>query len=185
MGRGRDVLERTRHGVGASAPRIDGVPKVRGSFAYGSDLWHEHMLWGTTLRSPYPHARIRSIDISKAVASPGVHAVLLASDVPGKRMYGLDFADQPVLAEDRVRYHGEPVAVVAAERPVLARRAGARVLDEPSPAMDVLVVGSGSPLQVAGSVGGGKVLETLALQERGVPVTFMSGAQFRRLVGWE
>jgi xanthine dehydrogenase D subunit len=127
MGRGQHVAERTRRGVGASVPRIDGVPKVRGSFAYGSDLWHEHMLWGTTLRSPHPSARIRSIDISRAVASPGVHAVLLAGDVPGKRTYGLDFADQPVLAEDRVRYHGEPVAIVAAEHPELARRAADRI----------------------------------------------------------
>jgi xanthine dehydrogenase D subunit len=127
MATGRDVLERTRRGVGASVPRIDGIPKVKGSFAYGSDLWHERMLWGTTLRSPHPHARIHSVDISKAVASPGVHAVLVASDVPGKRTYGLDFADQPVLAEDVVRYQGEPVAIVAAEHPELARRAAARI----------------------------------------------------------
>src|SRR5919204_3071727 len=114
-------------GVGSSARRVDGVPKVKGSFAYGSDLWHEDMLWGHTLRSPHPHARIRSIDISGAVASPGVHAVLLAGDVPGKKTYGLEFSDQPVMAWDRVRYQGEPVAIVAAEHPELARRAAARI----------------------------------------------------------
>jgi len=114
--------------VGDSVRRVDGVPKVQGSFAYGSDLWHEDMLWGHTLRSPHPHARIRSIQIAPAVASPGVHAVLLADDVPGKATYGLEFADQPVLASTRVRYQGEPVAVVAAETPELARRAAARIV---------------------------------------------------------
>jgi CO/xanthine dehydrogenase Mo-binding subunit len=58
---------RTRGGVGESARRIDGIPKVRGQFQYGSDLWADSMLWGHTLRSPHPHARIRGIDVSKAV----------------------------------------------------------------------------------------------------------------------
>ena len=121
------VGERVRGGVGESARRVDGVPKVKGAFAYGSDLWHEDMLWGATLRSPHPHARIRSIGIAGAVASPGVHAVLTADDVPGKRTYGLEFADQPVMAWDRVRYVGEPVAIVAAETPELGRRALERI----------------------------------------------------------
>ena len=121
------VRERVRGGVGASARRVDGVPKVKGAFAYGSDLWHEDMLWGATLRSPHPHARIRSIGIADAVASSGVHAVLTAEDVPGKKTYGLEFADQPVLAWDRVRYAGEPVAIVAAESAELARRALERI----------------------------------------------------------
>lgn len=121
------VRERARAGVGQDVPRIDGIPKTKGTFAYGSDLWADGMLWGHTLRSPHPHAQIRSIDVSAAVASPGVHAVLLADDVPGKKTYGLDFADQPVLAWERVRYAGEPVAIVAAEHPELARRAAARI----------------------------------------------------------
>jgi xanthine dehydrogenase D subunit len=103
------------------------VPKVKGEFAYGGDLWHDDMLFGHTLRSPHPHARIRSIDISEALAGPGVHALLLADDVPGKRTYGLEFADQPVLAGDEVLYAGQPIAVVAAETPELARRAVARI----------------------------------------------------------
>jgi xanthine dehydrogenase D subunit len=126
----QELLERVGLGVGSSAPRIDGIPKVKGAFAYGSDLWHEDMLWGHTLRSPHPHARIRSIDISDALDSPGVHAVLLADDVPGKRTYGLEFSDQPVLASEVVRYHGEPVAIVAAEHIELARRAVGRIAVE-------------------------------------------------------
>ncbi len=122
------VRERTRGGIGEDVARIDGLPKSKGAFAYASDLWADGMLWGHTLRSPHPHARIRSIEISAAVASPGVHAVLTAEDVPGKKTYGLEFADQPVLAWDRVRYVGEPVAIVAAEHPELARRAAARIV---------------------------------------------------------
>jgi xanthine dehydrogenase D subunit len=123
----REVAERTRRGVGENVRRVDGVPKVKGQFAYGSDLWAEGMLYGQTLRSPHAHARIRSIDISDAVASPGVHAVLLAGDIPGKKTFGLEFSDQPVLADDVVRYAGEPVGIVAAETPELARRAARRI----------------------------------------------------------
>ena len=113
--------------VGDSTPRVDGIPKVTGEFAYSSDLQAAGMLWGHTLRSPYAHARIISIDISEAVGMPGVHAVLTHEDVPGEKRYGLEFPDQPVLAYERVRYFGEPVALVAAEHPEQARRAAARI----------------------------------------------------------
>jgi xanthine dehydrogenase D subunit len=114
-------------GVGESPLRPDANLKVRGEFAYSSDLWHEDMLWGATLRSPHPHARIRGLDIGPALAVPGVYAVLTHEDVPGENLYGLEHADQPVLAVDVVRYQGEPVAIVAADHPETARRAAARV----------------------------------------------------------
>jgi xanthine dehydrogenase D subunit len=114
-------------GVGASARRPDAMSKVRGDFAYSSDLWHDEMVWGATVRSPHPHARIVSVDVSAALALPGVHAALTAADVPGVNRYGLETRDQPVLAEDVVRYIGEPVAVVAAGTPELARRAAGLV----------------------------------------------------------
>ena len=88
------------------------------------------MLWGVTLRSPHPHARIRSLDIGPALAVPGVFAVLTADDVPGELRYGLEFADQPVLAKDVVLYQGEPVALVAADHPETARRAASRIVVE-------------------------------------------------------
>ena len=69
-------------GVGASPLRPDGTPKVRGEFAYGSDMWTDDMIWGVTLRSPHPYARIRSSDIGPALATPGVYAVLTHEDVP-------------------------------------------------------------------------------------------------------
>jgi CO/xanthine dehydrogenase Mo-binding subunit len=113
--------------IGEVVPRADGVPKTRGEFAYSSDLKAPGMLWGHTVRSPHAHARIREIDISEAVSMPGVHAVLTHADVPGEKRYGLEFRDQPVLAIDRVRYFGEPVALVAAEHPEQARRAAERI----------------------------------------------------------
>ncbi|MGI8974538.1 MAG: molybdopterin cofactor-binding domain-containing protein [Gaiella sp.] len=109
--------------IGERTLRDDAPPKVQGSFAYSSDLHAAGMLWGHTLRSPHPHARIVELDITPALTMPGVHAVLTHDDVPGRTTYGLEFADQPVLASDRVRYYGEAVALVAAEHPEQARRA--------------------------------------------------------------
>jgi CO/xanthine dehydrogenase Mo-binding subunit len=114
--------------IGDVLPRADGVPKTKGEFAFSSDLRAPGMLWGQAARSPYAHARIRSIDISAALAMPGVHAVLTHDDVPGEKTYGLEFTDQPVLAIDRVRYHGEAYALVAAEHPEQARRAVERIV---------------------------------------------------------
>jgi CO/xanthine dehydrogenase Mo-binding subunit len=116
-----NVEIRRKGGIGESVRRIDGVPKVMGEFEYASDLHRDGMLWGATLRSPHPYARIVGIDVSEAAATPGVHAVLTQKDVPGKKTFGLDVQDQPVLAIDVVRYAGEPVAIVAAEDHELAR----------------------------------------------------------------
>ncbi|MFC5723580.1 xanthine dehydrogenase subunit D [Streptomyces gamaensis] len=118
---------RGRDGVGESTPRPDGPAKVRGAYPYSSDLTAPGMLWGTTVRSPHPHARIRGVDIAPAAELPGVRAVLTHRDVPGRNLHGSMVVDQPVLAEDLVRYQGEPVAVVAAEDPETARRAAALV----------------------------------------------------------
>jgi xanthine dehydrogenase D subunit len=114
-------------GVGDSPVRPDGTLKVTGQFAYGSDLWTDDMIWGVTLRSPHPSARITSIGIGEALATAGVYAVLTHADVPGVNRCGLEHADQPVLAEEVVRYQGEPVALVAADHPETARRAAKRI----------------------------------------------------------
>lgn len=111
--------------IGESAPRPDGVPKVQGRFQFGNDLWADGMLWGKTLRSPHAHARVVRLDVTPALALAGVHAVLTAADVPGQPVFGLEHADQPVLAAEgqTLRYVGEPIAIVAADHPELARRA--------------------------------------------------------------
>jgi CO/xanthine dehydrogenase Mo-binding subunit len=119
--------------VGESVRRVDAIPKVAGEFAYSSDLYAAGLLWGHTVRSPHAHAHILEIDVSRAVAIPGVHGVLTHEDVPGDKRYGLEFRDQPVLAFDRVRYFGEPVVVVAAETPEQARRAADNVNVEYEP----------------------------------------------------
>jgi len=114
-------------GVGTNTRRPDGGLKVAGQFAYSSDLQWDGMLWGATHRSPHPHARIVSIDTSVARRMPGVRAVLTHVDVPGRACYGMKVVDQPVLAGEVIRYQGEPVAVVAAEHPEIARRAIERI----------------------------------------------------------
>jgi CO/xanthine dehydrogenase Mo-binding subunit len=114
-------------GIGDSPARPDGRQKVTGEFAYASDLWLDGMLWGATLRSPHPRAVLTGLDIGEALALPGVAAVLTHEDVPGRKTYGLEHQDQPVLACGQVRYQGEPVALVAADHPETARRAVARI----------------------------------------------------------
>ncbi|MEC4020795.1 molybdopterin cofactor-binding domain-containing protein [Streptomyces sp. H27-D2] len=110
-------------GVGESVQRPDARLKVKGAFAYSSDLRWDAMVWGATLRSLHPSARIVRLDAGRARRLPGVIAVLTHKDVPGNPLYGMKVADQPVLAADRVRYQGEPVALVAADHPETARRA--------------------------------------------------------------
>ncbi|TPQ17363.1 xanthine dehydrogenase family protein molybdopterin-binding subunit [Streptomyces sporangiiformans] len=119
---------RTRGGVGESTLRPDGILKVTGEFAYASDMWHEDMLWGQILRSTVAHAEIVSIDTSEALAQAGVYAVLTYDDLPTEvKHYGLEIQDTPVLAHGKVRHHGEPVAIVAADHPETARRAAAKI----------------------------------------------------------
>ncbi len=117
-----------RGGIGESTLRPDGTLKVTGEFAYSSDMWHEDMLWGHILRSTTAHAEIVSIDTGEALATPGVYAVLTYDDLPTEvKNYGLEIQDTPVLAHGKVRHHGEPVAIVAADHPETARRAAAKI----------------------------------------------------------
>jgi xanthine dehydrogenase D subunit len=117
-------------GVGDSPRRPDAARKVLGTFTYASDLRADEMLHGATLRSPHPRALIRRIDTAPALALPGVHAVLTHEDVPGRKHYGLIVQDCPVLAIDEVRYHGEPVAIVAADDAETARLAALAIAVE-------------------------------------------------------
>ncbi len=118
----------TKGGIGESTLRPDGTLKVTGEFAYSSDMWHEDMLWGQILRSTVAHAEIVSIDTAEALATPGVYAVMTYDDLPTEvRHYGLEIQDTPVLAHGKVRHHGEPVAIVAADHPETARRAAAKI----------------------------------------------------------
>ena len=99
--------------AGQSLERLDARSKATGRYRYGMDWTMPGMLHGAILRSPHPHARIEDIDVSKAKRLPGVAAILTGQDLPEIYMPGIVW-DQPPLARDRVRYAGEPVAVVAA-----------------------------------------------------------------------
>ena len=112
----QDITTAHPDGIGGSPLRPDGTLKVKGEFAYSSDLWHEDMLWGMALRSPHAHAKILSIDISEALTQPGVYAVMTHDDIPGSKLYGLEVVDQPAIATGKVRYHGEAVAIIVGKR---------------------------------------------------------------------
>lgn len=122
--------------VGQRVPRIEGPSKVTGEAKYAADVTPPGMLWGRTLRSPHPHARLVSVDASRARLLPGVHAVLSGQDVP-LTMVGRMFRDLPVLARDVVRFVGDRVAAVAAGTPEIAAEALAliEVRYEPLPAV--------------------------------------------------
>lgn len=102
--------------IGHDAPRIDAVAKATGEAQFAGDLYLHGMAHGRILRSPYAHARILSIDASRAEALPGVIAVMTGKDLPATDpYYGHALKDRPILAIDRVRFVGEPVVAVAAE----------------------------------------------------------------------
>jgi len=109
--------------ISRSVPPIDVREKVTGEAKYTDDYVFEGMLIARTLRSPYPHARILSIDTSQAAALPGVAALLTHKDVPGENLHGLVYRDWPVLCDDVVRYVGDAVAIVAAEDAEIAAQA--------------------------------------------------------------
>jgi xanthine dehydrogenase D subunit len=127
-------------GVGASVLRPDGIPKVTGTFEFLGDQHAADLLWGATRRAEVAHARLRHVDVTPALALPGVHAVLTLDDVPGHRYQGQKITDEPVLAEGEIRRYGEPIAVVAADDPETARRAAQAIvvdLEELEPLTDL------------------------------------------------
>jgi len=109
--------------IGRSVSRPDEVLKVRGQARYADDYRFAGMVYGRTKRADYPHARIVRINTHKAAALPGVLAVLTHEDVPGKNIHGLVYEDWPCLAAEKVRYLGDPVAIVAAETAEIAEEA--------------------------------------------------------------
>lgn len=108
--------------LGKSFPRKGGVERVTGKCVYGVDLALPEAARGGVLRSPYAHARIKSIDTSEAEALPGVYAVVTAKDAPNV-MYGRTHVDRYMLARERVRYIGDPVAAVAADSEATLKKA--------------------------------------------------------------
>ena len=116
------VEEEIRISVGRSIPRLDSYEKVTGLLRYFGDIKIPGMLYGAVFRSPVPHAEIISVDLSDALRVPGVVAGITAKDILGVNAYG-PYDDAPILATKKVRYYGEPVALLAAETPEAAAEA--------------------------------------------------------------
>src|SRR3990172_4429318 len=130
--------------------RLDAESKVTGQAQYTADLLVPGALAVRVLRSPYAHARIDRIDASQTAALPGVAAVLTRDDLPADPSFGAAFKAQPILALDRVRYVGEPVAAVAAADTQTAARALELIEVDYTPLPEVLSVedalADGAPL---------------------------------------
>jgi CO/xanthine dehydrogenase Mo-binding subunit len=125
--------------VGRSVARRDGHAKVTGQFEYGVDAAKPGMLHAKIRRSEIQHGLLLRVDTSRALATPGVRGVLTGADIDDCRASRF-VRDEPILATDRVRYHGEPIAVVAADTAEIAE-AAARLIEveyEPLPAVDTV-----------------------------------------------
>ncbi len=107
------MSEHEYHVIGKSTERKDAVEKVTGTAVFGADVLLPRTLFAAVLRSPHAHAKILAVDISEAAQVPGVKVILTGKDNIG--LFGQFLLDQPVIAFDKVRYEGEPVAAVSAE----------------------------------------------------------------------
>ncbi|MBX6366357.1 MAG: molybdopterin-dependent oxidoreductase [Rhodospirillales bacterium] len=113
------VAPRPGEAVGARLPKVDGIAKLDGTEKYGGDQAPADALWLRVVRSPYPSARFTLGDFAPLHAAwPGLVRVLTAADVPGRNRFGIypDIKDQPVLAENEVRFRGEAVLALVGDR---------------------------------------------------------------------
>jgi CO/xanthine dehydrogenase Mo-binding subunit/aerobic-type carbon monoxide dehydrogenase small subunit (CoxS/CutS family) len=124
---GQPALPEPGRAIGRPTPRAGAAARVTGRPIFAADLSFPDMVHGKFVLSEHPHAEVLAVDASVAQASPGVLAVLTAADVPGRNAFGLLVPHQPVLAGDRVRHLGDPVAVVLAETERQAEAAAAAV----------------------------------------------------------
>lgn len=149
--------------VGHSVIRSDAEAKVKGTALYTEDMLRPDMLVAKALWPKYPHALIKSVDTSKAAALEGVEAVMTAKDLPGRNSYGPMVADKPVIAEKKVCYEGDPVAILAAVDEETALKALSLIdveyeelpaYDDPREAIkdDAVIIHPGSPLAEKGNL---------------------------------
>jgi CO/xanthine dehydrogenase Mo-binding subunit len=114
--------------VGVEIPKVDVLEKALGEARYGADLPSGNPLYLKAVRSPKPHAKVVRIEIDEALKLPGVEKVFTAKDIPGKNLIGTITKDQPILASDRVRYIGDPVALIAAKSEEAAEEAAKKIV---------------------------------------------------------
>ena len=105
----------TPPGIGCSVSRADAKTKVTGQETYAADHYPNGCLWAGVKRSSQAHARIVSVDVEAALQLHGVVAVLTSRDIEGSNRLGIFEKDQPILAEEVVRYYGEAIVLVVAE----------------------------------------------------------------------
>jgi CO/xanthine dehydrogenase Mo-binding subunit len=118
------IAEKAYKVAGTAAPRVDGMEKVTGKAMYTSDIQLPGMAYAKILRSPVAHARLTKVDASKARELPGVIATLTRDDLNNLNYkYGATYKDQSIVAVDKVRYVGDPVAAVLAEDAATAEEA--------------------------------------------------------------
>lgn len=113
--------------VGKSSQRIDAIAKAKGETKFHADLNFDEMLHGKIVWGELPHAEIISIDTEQARNMHGVQLVLTAEDIPGVNGFGIETKDQPILAEEKIRYIGEPIVAIFAEDLVTAEKAAKAV----------------------------------------------------------
>ncbi|MGA2624121.1 MAG: xanthine dehydrogenase family protein molybdopterin-binding subunit [Bacteroidota bacterium] len=109
--------------IGKPERRVDALGKVTGKAKFAADYNAGHQLYGKVLRAKHPHAKILSVDVSKAEKLEGVEAILTAKDIPGERAFGIVVKNQAILAREKVRYLGDGIALVAAKSEKIAARA--------------------------------------------------------------
>lgn len=148
--------------VGQSQPRVDGEDKVTGKALYTGDIELPGMAYGKILRSPFPHAKLAKVDARRAEKLPGVITVLTREDLKGLNFYyGAAYKDQPIVAVDKVRYAGDPVAAVVAEDEASADEALSLIEAEYEelPAVTTLeeALKPGAPLIHESSITGGEL----------------------------
>jgi CO/xanthine dehydrogenase Mo-binding subunit len=114
--------------VGIEKPRVDALEKALGTAKYGDDLPIKEPIWLKAVRSPRPHAKIVRIETEQALRIPGVVRIFTANDIPGKNLTGTITKDQPILASDRVRYIGDPVLLIAANKEEALEEAAKKVV---------------------------------------------------------
>ncbi|MCC6312753.1 MAG: xanthine dehydrogenase family protein molybdopterin-binding subunit [Thermomicrobiales bacterium] len=140
-----DEREADFFAIGTPAPRTDARGHVTGQTQFFEDVSYPRLTHLAMHRSARHHARIRSLDVAPALATPGVLRVLTHADVPNNwytilRLIGVEPDDEPVLAEEKVRYLGEPICAVVAETEAAAREGASRIVveyEDLEPVLDV------------------------------------------------
>ena len=142
--------------LGKNVVKVDAVEKVLGTAKFAGDYFMPDMLYGGVFRSTVPHAKIKKLNLEKARALPGVHAVLDYTAIPGKNRFGIIVKDEPCLVDDKVRRYGDAIAVIAAETQELVEEAKELIEVEYEPLDAVFTVeeamAEGAPLVHNGKV---------------------------------